>query len=218
MPKALVNDVRLYYEVEGEGEPLALVGGGLFGRQNWGMVIDELKNNFRVLSYDQRGYGQSERPIQDYSINLWADDLAALLDVVGIRKTHVAGTSMGAMVALKFAAQYPVRTMSVVADCAFAKPDRRRKMLLETWRRLAHTVGVGEIFADHVFTQAVGDNFLDSARANQAIAMNRQIVSMNSIETVVQACLAMENLDLSRDLRKIKSPTLIMNAPGDLIT
>ena len=218
MPTIQVGDVRLYYELEGSGEPLALIGGSLFGRQNFGFVHDELIKHFRVLSYDQRGYGKSDRPIQKYSIEMWADDLAGLLDALKIPRSHVFGTSMGGMIALKFAAKYPKKTLGCVADVAFAKPDNMRKIIFSTWRKLAQIIGLGDLYSDYVLTQAVGANFLDRPKINQVIETVRDVVRLNSVETVVQACLAMENLDMSKDLPKIKAPTLVMNAPGDYIT
>ena len=218
LPKIKVDGANIYYETAGRGEPLALVGGSLFGRFNWDMVRKNFVQNFRVVSYDMSGYGQSDRPIRDYSISFWADELASLLRALKINRAHVAGTSMGGMIALAFAAKYPSMTNGVVADCAFAKPDRRRKMLMESWRKLAQTIGLGDIFSDLVMTQAVGDAFLDSKAASQAIEGTRTIVRLNSVETVVQACLAMENMDLTKDLGKIRAPTLVMNAPGDIIT
>lgn len=218
MPTVQVGDVRLYYELEGSGEPLALIGGSLFGRQNFGFVHGELVKHFRVLSYDQRGYGKSDRPIQKYTIELWADDLAGLLDALDIPRSHIYGTSMGGMIALKFAAKYPEKTLGCVADVAFAKPDNMRKIIFSTWRKLAQIIGLGDLYSDYVLTQAVGANFLDRPEIDKVIEMVRDVVRLNSVETVVQACLAMENLDLSEDLPKIKAPTLVMNAPGDYIT
>lgn len=218
MPFVQVNDVRLYYETMGKGEPLALIGGSLFGRQNWGLLFDKLSRHFKLISYDMRGYGKSDRPIQSYTMELWADDLAGLLDVLKIKKAHVAGTSMGGMIALVLAARHPNRVLGVVADCAFAKPDRLRKMVLQTWRKLVQIVGTSEIFSDHVMSQAVGQKFLDALDADKYIQMTRDIVAQNSVETVVQACLAMERMDLTKELKKIKAPTLVMNAPGDIIT
>ena len=56
-----------------------------------------------------------------YDLDIWADDLAALLDELQIERAHVMGTSAGGMIALKFAAKYPDRCIGVVSDCAFAK-------------------------------------------------------------------------------------------------
>ena len=218
MPFAQAGDVRLYYELKGAGEPLALVGGSLFGRQNFGFVYNTLVKHFRVLSYDQRGYGKSDRPIEKYTIDMWTDDLARLLDALKITRAHIYGTSMGAMIALKFAAKYPQKTLGCVADVAFGKPDRMRKIIFSTWRKLAQVIGLGDLYSDYVLTQAVGANFLDRPGIDRSIEQVRDVVRLNSVETVVQACLAMESLDLTRDLPKIKAPTLVMNAPGDYIT
>ncbi len=218
MPIIRVGDVNLFYRLKGKGAPLALIGGSLFGRQNFGLVYPKLVKNFRVLDYDMRGYGKSDRPIEKYTIDMWADDLAGLLDALSIRRAHVYGTSMGGMIALKFAAKYPKKTMGCVADVAFAKPDNMRKIIFSTWRKLAQVIGLGDLYSDYVLTQAVGAKFLDKPGVGKVIDMVRDVVRLNSVETVVQACLAMESLDMSKDLRKIKAPTLVMNAPGDYIT
>jgi len=202
----------------GKGEPLALIGGSLFGRQNFGMVWSGLAEHFKLISYDQRGYGLSDRPLQSYDLDLWADDLAALLDSLNIEKSHIMGTSAGGMIALKFAAKYPERCMGIVSDCAFAKCDTMRKIMFRTWRHMATSWGCSPEFADHVVTQAVGADFLDGPDGSGLIDMVRTVVGLNSPQTVVQACLAMENMDLRKDVKKIKNPTLIITASRDMLT
>ncbi|MBE04559.1 MAG: hypothetical protein CMD67_05415 [Gammaproteobacteria bacterium] len=218
MPKVEANGINIYYELMGKGDPLALIGGSLFGRQNFGMVWSGLAEHFQLISYDQRGYGLSDRPLQPYDMELWADDLASLLDKLGIEKTHVMGTSAGGMIALKFASKYPDRCIGVVSDCAFAKCDTMRKIMFRTWRHMATSWGCSPEFADHVVTQAVGADFLDGPNGAGLIEMVRTVVGLNSPETVVQACLAMENMDLRKDIKKIKNPTLIITAAKDMLT
>lgn len=218
MPKIEANGVNLYYEFMGEGTPLALIGGSLFGRQNFGLVWGGLAKHFKLISYDQRGYGQSDRPLMPYDLDLWADDLAALLDGLGIERAHVMGTSAGGMIALKFAAKYPDRCIGVVSDCAFAKCDTMRKIMFRTWRHMAQSWGMSHAFADHVVTQAVGADYLDSPKGPGLIDMVRTVVGLNSVETVVQACLAMETMDLRPDCKKIRNPTLVITAAKDMLT
>lgn len=218
MPKVQANGIDIYYELMGKGEPLALIGGSLFGRQNFAMVWKGLAKEFRLISYDQRGYGLTDRPLMTYDLDLWADDLAALLDALKIERAHVMGTSAGGMIALKFGAKYPDRCIGVVSDCAFAKCDTMRAIIFRTWRHMAQTWGCSEEFADHVVTQAVGADFLDGPNGKRLIKMVREIVGLNSPETVVQACLAMENMDLRKDVKKIQSPTLIITAAKDMLT
>lgn len=218
MPKVQANGINIYYEFMGRGDPLALIGGSLFGRQNFAMVWEGLAKHFQLISYDQRGYGQTDRPLQPYSLDLWADDLAALLDALNIKRAHVMGTSAGGMIALKFAAKYPDKCIGVVSDCAFAKCDLMRRIMFRTWRHMAQSWGCSPQFADHVLTQAVGADFLEGPQGEAVIEMVREIVAMNSVETVVQACLAMEKMDLREDCKKIKSPTLVITARKDQLT
>jgi pimeloyl-ACP methyl ester carboxylesterase len=218
MPKVTANGISIFYELLGDGPPLALIGGSLFGRQNFGMVQAGLAQQFRLISYDQRGYGQSDRPLQPYTLDLWADDLAALLEALDIDRAHVMGTSAGGMIALKFAAKYPQKCIGVVSDCAFAKCDLMRTMMFRTWRHMARTWGCSPEFADHVLTQAVGADYLEGPKGAEAIEMVRDVVGLNSVETVVQACLAMEKMDLREDCGRIQSPTLIVTAAKDMLT
>ena len=218
MPNVQANGINIYYELMGRGDPLALIGGSLFGRQNFAMVWEGLAKHFQLISYDQRGYGLTDRPLQPYSLDLWADDLAALLDALNIKRAHVMGTSAGGMIALKFAAKYPEKCIGVVSDCAFAKCDLMRRIMFRTWRHMAQSWGCSPQFADHVLTQAVGADFLEGPQGEAVIEMVREIVAMNSVETVVQACLAMEKMDLRADCQKITSPTLVITARKDQLT
>ena len=218
MPKVNANGINIYYELMGKGDPLALIGGSLFGRQNFAMVWEGLAESFQLISYDQRGYGQTDRPLMRYDLDIWADDLAALLDELQIERAHVMGTSAGGMIALKFAAKYPDRCIGVVSDCAFAKCDTMRRIMFRTWRHMAQTWGCGPEFADHVVTQAVGADFLDGPNGQPLIEMVRTIVGLNAVETVVQACIAMEEMDLREDCKQIKNPTLVITAAKDMLT
>ena len=136
MPYTTLPDgIRLYYEFTGpEDKPVILqFGGSLFGRQNFGLVNDGFRENFRLLSFDARGYGRSDVPSESYSIEGWADDGAALLDAVGLDRVLVHGTSMGGMIALAFACKYPGRCIAACPDVAFARPDVHRKAVFRFW-------------------------------------------------------------------------------------
>lgn len=217
MPYLDTNGIRSFYESFGDGEPLVLIGGSVFGRANWSMAWDEFAKHFTVISYDQRGYGRSDRPAERYTMELWIDDLASLLDGLGIARAHVAGTSMGAMVALAFAAKYPDRCLAIVSDCPLVRPDRMRRMLFETWRRMAHTMGCGDALADHLVTQAVGPDILETDIVDTLIANVRGMVAQMPVETVVQACLVMEELDLTDAVKRIEAPVLVIASMLDYL-
>jgi pimeloyl-ACP methyl ester carboxylesterase len=219
MPHALIDDgVRLSYELTGpENAPVILqLGGGLFGRHNFGLVNDGFRERFRLLSFDARGYGASDHLREKYTIEGWADDAAGLLDSVGLDTVFVHGTSMGGMIAIAFVAKYPQRTIAACADVAFAKPDVYRRTLFRVWRRMAETMPWDE-FSDHVTTQAVGARFMESPEGENIFQLVRDIVGLNDPYTVRQACLAMEEMDLSPLVPQISRPLLMTNGTHDIL-
>jgi 3-oxoadipate enol-lactonase len=128
-----VNGAALRYELAGSGErTLVLVhemGGTL---DSWDQVMPALLPGRRVLRYDTRGAGQSEKVRGTLSFDLMADDIAALLSALGIEgKVALAGCAVGAGIALRFAARYPERVGCVVAMApATGIPAERRAAML----------------------------------------------------------------------------------------
>jgi pimeloyl-ACP methyl ester carboxylesterase len=216
---AQISDgTRLYYELTGpdDAPTILQLGGGLFGRHNFGLVNDGFRERFRLLSFDARGYGASDCPRERYTIEAWADDAAGLLDAVGIERSYVHGTSMGGMIAIAFAARYPERTIAACADVAFAKPDVYRRTLFRIWRRMAESMPWDD-FSDHVTTQAVGARFIESPEGAEIFEMVRSIVALNDPYTVRQACLAMEEMDLTELVPQISRPLLMTNGTHDIL-
>ena len=76
--KVEVRGANLWYRISGDGEPVVQIHGAGFGHFNFDPVTPELAKRFRVVDYDMRGYGQSDRPVQPYDMEVWADDLAGL--------------------------------------------------------------------------------------------------------------------------------------------
>jgi pimeloyl-ACP methyl ester carboxylesterase len=217
MPFANVNETRLYYELTGdEQNPLILqFGGSLFGRQNFGMVNDAFRESFSLLSYDATGYGRSDAPIENYTIEGWADEGAGLLDALGIKRAFVHGTSMGGMIAVAFTAKYPEKTIAGCADCAFARCDVYRRTMFANWRRTVEALPMDE-FCNLLTIQAVSATFIEDNP--DIFDMVRSVVSKNSPYTVRHACLAMENMDLEPLVPEIRRPLLLTNGSRDVMT
>ena len=156
-----------------DGPTILQFGGGLFGRHNFGAVNDGFQEaGFRLLAFDARGYGASDHPHEQFTIEGWADDGAALLDALGLDRVLVHGTSMGGMIAIAFAAKHGERTIAACADVAFAKPDVYRRTLFRVWRRMAESMPWDD-FSDHVTTQAVGPKFLESEEGKDTFELVR---------------------------------------------
>jgi len=220
MPYAEIEDgIRLYYELTGpdDGPVILQFGGGLFGRHNFGLVNDGFRERgFRLLAFDARGYGASDHPREAYTIEGWAADGVGLIDALGLDRVLVHGTSMGGMIAIAFTASHPDRTIAACADVAFAKPDVYRATLFRVWRRMVETMPWDD-FSDHVTTQAVGARFIESPEGENIFQLVRDIVGLNDPYTVRQACLAMENMDLSPLVPQISRPLLMTNGTHDIL-
>ncbi len=217
MPFADAGGYRLYYEITGDTStpPILQFGGSLFGRQNFALVNDAFRERFHLISFDARGYGRSEAPLEPYSIEQRADDGAALLDALGYERALVHGTSMGGMVAIPFTAKYPERTIATCADCSFARCDVHRRTLFRSWRNMAESMPLDEV-SDAITIQAVSAGFIE---AHPDIFANvRAIVGKNSLHTIRQACLAMEEMDLEAAARQIRRPILFTNGTNDIMT
>ncbi|MFH2129236.1 MAG: alpha/beta hydrolase [bacterium] len=118
MPIVPVNDIEIYYEIAGSGEPLLFftgTGGDL--RNRYSILESPLVDHFEVLAFDQRGLGQTSKPDKPYSMAGYAKDGAGLLDALGWESCLVAGLSFGGMVAQEFAIRYPQRTRRLVLMC-----------------------------------------------------------------------------------------------------
>ena len=220
MPYArLADETRIYYELSGpdDGPVVLQFGGGLFGRHNFGAVNDGFREaGFRLLAFDARGYGASDHPHEEFTIDGWARDGAALLDAVGLERVLVHGTSMGGMIAIAVTALYPERVVATCADVAFAKPDVYRRTLFRVWRRMAEAMPWDD-FSDHVTTQAVGAKFLESDEGKDTFELVRTVIGWNDPYTVRQACLAMENMDLTELVPRIERPLLMTNGTYDIL-
>ena len=221
----LEDETRIYYELTGpeDGPVVIQFGGGLFGRHNFGAVNDGFREaGFRLLAFDARGYGASDHPHEEFTIEGWAHDGAALLDTVGLDRVLVHGTSMGGMIAIVFAGKYPERTTSVAINCAAAKLGRAGRLIFKNWIDIAELDPDGpgsRILAELISWQAVSKVFLESEAGQGIVDHCQQILrDSNRVEVFTAACQAMCDMDISPWLGKITSPALVIGGDEDIMT
>jgi pimeloyl-ACP methyl ester carboxylesterase len=121
MAKLKVGDVTLHYDEHGSGEPLLMIMGLGASSAIWDPeVVQELAKSFRTITFDNRGTGQSDKPDKPYSIEMFADDAAGVLDGLRIPRAHIFGVSMGGMISQEFALRHPQRTATLTLGCTTA--------------------------------------------------------------------------------------------------
>lgn len=215
-----VNGARLWHEITGDGEPVIQIHGAGFGHFNFGPVTPLLSGEFRCIDYDMRGYGQSDKPEQDYDLEVWADDAVGLLDALGVGKAHVHGTSMGGMVATVMAGKYPDRIQSVVINCAAAKLGFSGRLVFKNWIDLIRLEGVGSrVLAELISWQCLSKAYMETPEGQAGVDTIQQILrDSNEPRVMIAACEAMNAMDNREWVRKITAPALVVGGDEDLMT
>jgi pimeloyl-ACP methyl ester carboxylesterase len=226
MPFANVSGRKTWYEVHGPqdevsgGPPLVLMNGVGGSCRGWlPLQVPELSKTRRVILFDHRGVGQSEDPGGPFSTADLADDAAALLDALEIRDADVLGAFMGGMAAQELALRHPARVRRLVLVGTYAKPDAKRRMLLEDWAALARA-GVpmdGMIRKRLVWT--LSDETLEQTDLIETMLdfFVKEDTPVGS-ELFGRQCEACLRHDTSDRLAEIRQPTLILCGRQDQLT
>lgn len=117
MSYANIDGLRLHYELQGEGRTLVMLHGLQGDASDFIGIVRGLRDSYRILTFDQRGSGHSDKPGGEYSTALLADDTAALLEYLSIPKAHVWGVSMGGQLAQQLALRHPQRVDRLILGC-----------------------------------------------------------------------------------------------------
>jgi pimeloyl-ACP methyl ester carboxylesterase len=131
MPKVQANGIQIHYEIQGSGEPIVFIGGLGADTFLWFRQVPELSKQFRVIVFDNRGAGESDKPAEPYTVSMFAADTAGLLQALGIAKANVVGASLGGLIAEEFALVYPqMVNRLVLASTGFGGPHMAKPSLL----------------------------------------------------------------------------------------
>ena len=109
--------MNIVWEERGNGAPLLLIQGLGYARWSWEPIVPALAERYRVLYFDNRGIGESDKPEGPYTARMMADDALQVLDEAGVERAHVLGASLGGMIAQEFAVAAPDRVDKLVLFC-----------------------------------------------------------------------------------------------------
>ena len=205
--KTKIDDIEVYYERHGAGEPLVFSHGWLEDCTMWDTQVEHLAKNYAVIVYDHRGYGRSDKPREHYSIQTLSDDLFALLHNLQLERVTLIGFSMGGMMALVFALDHPhilskLVLVGATAKAAFTMHLARVLRYLLPYPRFLRVVGARMFYKPS--PQIVGDMLVRARRANRYAAFEslREFTS---------------NYDVRERVSTIQVPTLIVVGEQDTI-
>jgi pimeloyl-ACP methyl ester carboxylesterase len=211
------NGIQLYWESSGTGEPLLLISGFACDHSIWSMVANGLAPRYRLISFDNRGVGRSSSPDSPYSIKQMAEDAASLLDQIGVGSAHIAGHSMGGLIAqeLAFACPNKVRSLLLLSTCA--QGDERTRARMELFGELPGKVDPLtniRIIMPWVYTNAF---FSRPGAVNQLVkwffecAYPATPTGIYHQSRAIIACQTIERLG------EIRCPTLVLTGSEDVL-
>lgn len=221
MPVSRVETgVNLYWEEHGSGEPIVLIPPGTRSSAVWApFTVPELSKRYRVITYDQRGVGQSEGPKVKYTIPLLSADLMALLDVIGIRKAHVLGHSIGGRVALQAALTWPERLRSLLL-CATGSGGQASRGTLspDTVKQLVDGAYKGR--TERELGEDSWDQFFTPAFQRDKAALLAELAPQLSnqhhdVAILLRYLQARGEWNVSDALRDVRVPTLVVVGTDD---
>jgi aminoacrylate hydrolase len=222
MPHTVVDGRKVYYESHGRGAapPLLLVMGMGGSCRGWlALQVPELSQSRRVVIFDNRGAGGSEDPGTPFSTGDLACDTLGLLDALEIERADVLGAFMGGMVAQELALRQPQRVDRLVLVGTWARPDAKRRLLLEKWKAMARAGSPPEVLVRERLLWTLQDETFEQTDLIDAMieffSRDGAPLSDDVFQRQCDACLGH---DTEGRLHDIRQRTLVMCGRNDLLT
>jgi 3-oxoadipate enol-lactonase len=220
MPVVQANGIDMYYEVQGEGEPLVLLPYLAADQACYAFQVADYARHFSCYTVDLRGAGLSGKPEGEYTTELLADDVAAFMQAAGIQSAHVAGLSLGAAVGMWLAARHPAQVKSLSLHSAWDATDPFLRSVVETWRIMAGGLGsVTEMVIAGIFPWCFTPE-LYAARPEYIDSLADFVRSrpMPPVDAFLRQSGAVLAHDATAALGGIEAPTLITFGEHDMPT
>jgi pimeloyl-ACP methyl ester carboxylesterase len=220
MPKIKVNNLTMNYEQQGAGEPLLLIPYLAADNACYAFQLADYAKHFNCISVDLRGAGETDKPTETYSTELFAEDVAGLLTALGIEQAHVAGLSLGAATGMWLAAKYPQRVKSLSLHSCWARTDPFLKTVVQVWQVMARSLGsVPDTIIQGIFpwcfTPELYATRPDYIESLAAFVKSRPTQPVDAFLRQTEAVIAH---DVLPHLDRIKAPTQITFGGHDLVT
>jgi 3-oxoadipate enol-lactonase len=211
------DDIELNYELSGDGEKVIVLTHGMGGSlRNYDPEIEALSKKYRVLRYDVRGHGDSDRPDIEYGPEMYARDLAGLLEALGIAKVYAGGESQGGAITQRFLLDFPEMTEAGFLLCTSSEVGPKMAGAWEARAVTAETEGT----AAALEASARFANANSSVRPMPPDEEERGRAETLKIPGKIYARIvrAMAHYNWTQDLRRLRIPVLILQGLQDTMT
>lgn len=220
MPKVTLNGLTTNYQIDGEEGTrgtIVLVNGLADDLTSWGFQVPALVSaGYKVLSFDNRGIGQSDRPAGPYSSRQLADDAKALVDHLGLRDFHMMGVSMGGMIAQEYALAYGGDLKSLTLACTYGTADAFCQTMFAMWADLAQKIDVPFVMRDVALWAFTGPFF--NERPGDAAEFAAAMAALDmKVEPYLAQLAVIENHDALGRVGAIKVPTMVLAGEEDIL-
>jgi aminoacrylate hydrolase len=217
MPRISIGDCSLYYERHGVGFPVLFISGLGGFASFWQDQVATFAKQFEVITFDHRGFGQSDPSRIGYTVERMAVDVVGLMDALGIKRGHVVGHSTGGAIAQTMAIEYANRLAGVVLSATWTKTDAYFRRLFGLRKEVLLRLGASVyVQASTLYLYPSWWITRNNERLRQAEAQN--LAAFAPVEVVAARIDAMLAFDRTSDLTRIKSPTLVIGAEDDIVT
>lgn len=220
MPKVKVNDVEIYYETHGEGEPLLMIPGWGGSTKSYSAFSQILSKYYKFIVMDNRGAGQSSKPDISYTIRTMAEDVAGFMDSISLENAFILGGSMGGMIAQVLAAKYKEKVDKLVLACTSCGGSNSIPFVKETMDIIQLYIDLpGKLTYEERVTLLMEafytPEFLEGRR-EQLLAdrLTRTPSPSYALQRQLEAIMLHDSYEL---LPEIKSPTLILHGKKDVL-
>jgi pimeloyl-ACP methyl ester carboxylesterase len=220
MPTVHANGIDVYYEVQGDGEPVVLIPYLAADQACYAFQVAEYAKHFTCFTVDLRGAGLSGKPEGTYSTELLADDIAAFMQAVGADRAHVFGLSLGAATGMWLAAKHPSRVKSLSLHSSWPSTDPFLRVVVEGWQIMAQALGsVTDMVIKGIFPWCFTPE-LYAARPQYIDSLADFVRSrpMPPVDAFLRQSGAVLTHDAREALGSIQAPTLLTFGRHDLVT
>ena len=222
MPYATLNGIRFHYETSGEGDPILLINGLSAPAANWLFQVKGLAPHYQVVTFDNRGVGETDMPeAPAYPTSQMADDAAAVLEHLAIPRAHVVGHSMGGTIAMELAIRHPQRVRSLGLCGTWAQGDGRFLHAIRSWMALWGELDPESRFRYLLMPWLYTPAFLaDQAQVDAAVKRALEYPFPTKTEAIQRQGQGILEWNGSRlkDIKKIRVPTLVLVGRDDNLT